>query len=99
MKRVTLRVESLDGRFLPSASPVGIVVDRSKPGVIKTSNPFSNTGAGIELFGSKPVASAGSNSIGETNTAIELLGTGSKPGGRGDGVTPFGGRGGIGGDL
>jgi hypothetical protein len=60
MKRAFLRVESLDGRILPSVSSVGIgfghpgvaVIDEggSKPGA---------TGEGIQVFGSKPTASGG----------------------------------------
>ena len=99
MKRqVTLRVESLDGRIVPSATSggfdfgdVGNPVWGSKPG---------GAGDGIQVLGgSKPGIVVG---LGNTNTGIELFG-GSKPsvhpggigllGGSKPGTGPFGSKG------
>jgi len=76
-RRVTLRVESLDGRILPSGSPSSVsfghqtmaTVDDggSKPGA---------TGEGIQVSGSKPVADAGGN-LTDIGTPVALFG--SKP--------------------
>jgi hypothetical protein len=81
MNRVTLRLESLDGRILPGKcggggvevrQPAVAVIDDggSKPGA---------TGEGIQVFGSKPTASGGIG-LTDNGTSFELFGTGYKPG-------------------
>jgi hypothetical protein len=79
-RRVTLRVESLDGRILPSAASGGFDVgDLSSPGL--GSKP-GGVGDGIQVLISKP---------GGRGEGIQ--GFSSKPGATGEGIQSFGSKG------
>jgi hypothetical protein len=76
MKRVTLRVESLDGRILPGGSSGAI--DLSPPTSPGLGSKLGGVVDGIQVNGGgKLGASVGTNSVGHTDTGVELFG-GSK---------------------
>jgi hypothetical protein len=72
--RVTLRVESLDGRILPSGTSGAI--DRDPPSSPGLGSKPGGVGDGIQAFGSKPGVISGADDA--ANKGIELFG-GSKP--------------------
>jgi hypothetical protein len=79
-RRVTFRVESLDGRILPGASSGGTYLgDLGHP--VLTSRP-GIAGDGIQVLSSKP---------GNVGEGIQFFG--SKPGGRGEGIQVVGSKG------
>jgi hypothetical protein len=94
MRRVTLKLEPLDGRILPSVVSGDITIiqrgdylvgnppegDEVVTAALPGSEP-GTTGEGVSPFGTgyKPGTTGGLNAIGDTDTDIVLLG-GSKPG-------------------
>jgi hypothetical protein len=98
MRRATLRLESLDGRVVPS-SVSGDVLTIHRGDYLMG----SASGAGGDIirgaYGAGDVSPAGDAGTDNGGESGHVLGLGSKPGGTGDGVVPLGGRTGIGGEV
>jgi hypothetical protein len=79
MKRVTLRVELLDGRVVPRAVS-GDAMTIHRGGYLVSNPPEDDEVVTVAPLGSKQGVAVGSNSIGDPTKGFEPLGTGYKPG-------------------
>jgi hypothetical protein len=91
--RVTLRVESLDGRILPSGSSSAI--DLGPPAAPGLGSKPGGVGDGVQVFGGTGAANAGTGVTSAVTVATPIA-IGDQGGVENP---PTGGRGGLGGDV